>query len=67
MKKQKLYAYSGAVTSFGNIIDQYWYATTYAVSADKARSNLAYRFKKENNKRPGAKIELPGTINLIGG
>ena len=67
MKKQKLYAYSGAVTSFGNIIVQYWYATTYADSAEKARSNLAYRFKKENNKLPGAKIELPGKINLIGG
>lgn len=65
--KTHLYAYSGAVTSFGNIIVQYWYATTYAVSADKARSNLIYRFKKENNKLPTAKIELPGKISLIGG
>ena len=65
--KQHLYAYSGAVTSFGNIIVLYWYATTYAVSADKARSNLVYRFKKENGKLPTAKIELPGKINLIGG
>lgn len=64
-KKEHRYAYMGAVTSFDKIIVPYWYATTTAVSADKARSNLTYRFKKENSLLPGAKIELPGKINLI--
>lgn len=67
MKKQHLYSYRGPVTSFGKIVVQFWYATTYAVSADKARNNLMYRFKQENGFLPGAKkIELPGKIILIG-
>ena len=65
MSEKHLYSYTGPVTSFGKVISNKWNAQTYAVSSKKAKSNLEYRFKSENNRLPGAKIELPGKIILI--
>lgn len=59
------YEYEGPVEEFGKCICYRWYGTTFAVSESKARCNLAYQFKKEFNKAPGAKVTLPGDINLI--
>lgn len=59
------YEYEGPVEEFGKCICSRWYGTTLATSEKKARSNLAYQFKKEFYKVPGAKITLPGTIKLI--
>nr|DAH20435.1 MAG TPA: hypothetical protein [Bacteriophage sp.] len=36
--------------------------STYAPSERKARSNLAYQFKRDNNRLPNTKISLPGKI-----
>lgn len=57
-----LYSYTGPVMQFNQCIANNWSATTYAVSEAKARSNLTYRFKKEYNKAPNAKIILPNRI-----
>lgn len=57
-----LYSYSGPVTEFGRCIDNHWSGSTYAPSAKKAKSNLAYQYKKKHNKLPAAKIDLPGEI-----
>lgn len=65
MSKRNLYLYKGPVTSFGKIVKPSWQATTYAPSAAKAKSNLMYRFKTENNRLPTSKIELPGKISLV--
>ena len=61
------YTYDGPVEEFGRCIAMRWTATTLAPSVDKARSNLAYQFKKRFNKVPTTKITLPGEIKLVGG
>ena len=54
------YTYDGPVMNFGTCISDQWHGTTYAVSEKKARSNLAYQFKKNNNRITGSRITLPG-------
>lgn len=57
-----LYSYSGPVLEFGRIVANNWQGQTYAASEAKARTNLAYQFKKNNGKVPRTKITLPGKI-----
>jgi hypothetical protein len=59
------YVYSGAVFSHGKMISNNWVAYTYAPSKSKARSNLAYRFKREHGYLPNAKVELIGSVKNI--
>lgn len=59
---ERRYSYSGPVEEFGRCIANNWSSTTYAVSEKKARCNLVYQFKKQNNKEPYTKINLPGKI-----
>lgn len=59
------YVYDGPVESFNKPIANQWYGETLAPSVKKARSNLAYQFKKYNNLLPTAKISLPGEIKMI--
>lgn len=61
----KQYTYDGPVMEFGRCIANHWKASTFAVSERKARCNLAYRYKQENNKIAAAKITLPGKIVLV--
>lgn len=63
MEKQ-LYSYDGPVLEFGRCIANRWRASTWAVSEGKARSNLTYQYKKNNNKATGTKITLPGKLKL---
>lgn len=60
-----LYSYEGPVMEFERIVANRWKASTYAVSENKARSNLAYRYKKENNKVAATRITLPGKIVAV--
>ena len=59
------YVYRGSVKEFDTIISSHWEATTYAPSENKARSNFAYRYKKEHGKAASCKITLPGKIEMI--
>lgn len=61
-----LYSYDGAVLEFDKIVDNHWKGQTYAVSEAKARSNLAFQFKKETGRVPRSKITLPGKIVVEG-
>jgi hypothetical protein len=61
----KRYSYKGPVCEFGRVIASMWTAETSATSARKAKSNLAYRFKRDNNKIPTTKIELPGKVVVV--
>lgn len=61
----KCFAYDGPVMEFDKCISNRWRASTYAPSCEKARSNLVYRFKKENNRAVSSKIILPGKIVMI--
>ena len=47
-----LYLYDGPVMEFDTCVANRWKASTYAVSEKKAKSNLAYQYKKKNNKVP---------------
>lgn len=56
------YQYDGPVMSFDNCIAHRWTAETTAPTEAKAKSNLAYRYKKENGLVPNTKIVLPGKL-----
>ena len=56
------YYYNGPVMEFDRVISTHWTGTTSADSEKKAKSNLAYRFKTENNRMPNSKITLPGKM-----
>ena len=59
------YFYSGPVMEFNNCVQSKWEGTTMAVSENKARSNLTYQWKKQNNRVSASKIFLPGRIELL--
>ena len=59
------YAYDGPVLEFGRCICDKWITETIAVSEAKAKSNLAYQFKKKYGKAATSKISLPGKITII--
>nr|DAU70739.1 MAG TPA: hypothetical protein [Caudoviricetes sp.] len=56
------YRYNGPVMCFDSCVRCRWTATTVAATEAKAKSNLAYRYKKENGLLPNAKITLPGKL-----
>lgn len=56
------YRYDGPVMHFEDCVQHRWKASTYAPSEAKAKSNLAYRYKKENGLMPNTKITLPGNL-----
>ena len=57
-----LYSYVGPVLEFDKIVANRWESSTYAVSEAKARTNLAFQFKRETGRVPRTKITLPGKI-----
>lgn len=67
MEEQKWkYSYDGPVYVYGTLVQNKWSGQTWAVNPSKARSNLAYQWKKANGRAAGSKVELPGKINLVG-
>ena len=58
------YEYSGPVMLFDKCIAYIKNAETIAPSEAKARSNIAYRWKKENGYGPNQKITLQGHMIL---
>ena len=59
------YSYEGPVMEFDKVIANNWKSSTFAPSEAKARSNLAYQFKKQFGRTPNAKITLPGKIKQL--
>jgi hypothetical protein len=60
------YLYKGPVMEYGRCISNCWEGSTMAPSESKARNNLAYQFKKKNNRVAGSKIVLPGELVAVG-
>lgn len=58
------YDYEGPVMEFDTIITRSWHGTTYAPSEKKARSNLAYQYKKQFGRATMSKISLPGKLTV---
>lgn len=65
-ERRQLYVYEGIVKEFDNIVSRNWKGSTYAVSEKKAKSNLAYQYKKTHNKVAATKITLPDKVELVG-
>lgn len=59
------YNYRGPVMEFDRCVSNNWKGTTYAASEKKARSNLAYQFKKQNNRIASTRISLPGKLMRV--
>lgn len=59
------YVYNGPVKSFDDILASHWKAETIAESEAKARSNLAYQYKKEHGLDRSTKINLTGKIERV--
>nr|WP_296955054.1 hypothetical protein [uncultured Mediterraneibacter sp.] len=59
------YAYDGPVLAFDKIVSERWRGETMAPTKKKAKSNLTYQFKKQNNRLPGTRITLPGEIKMV--
>ena len=59
------FLYSGPVCEFGKCISSKWEGQTTAPSAEKARSNLIFQFKKQTGRAPTSKITLPGTLIAV--
>lgn len=57
--------YDGPVMEFNICIANHWKGETIAPTEAKARSNLAYQFKKNNHRIPRSKVTLPGDIKMI--
>lgn len=60
------YVYDGPVSESGRLITNRWRGETFANSEGKARSNLAYQFKRASNRPSMAKITLTGNITMVG-
>ena len=57
-----IYMYDGVVKQFGSIVSTRWQGKTFAASEKKAKSNLAYQYKKQHNLTPSSSITLPGKL-----
>lgn len=64
LHKMARYFYKGPVMEFGNCVQRYWTGETFAVSENKAKSNLAYQWKKNHNRCLTSKISLPGKLTI---
>lgn len=60
------YLYDGPVMEFDRLVSNHWTGETMAASEHKARTNLAYQYKKQNNRTARTKITLPGELKIIG-
>ena len=59
------YVYDGPVLEFNKLIAEHWKGETMAVSESKARSNLAYQFKKSHGRVVLTRLSLPGKITMV--
>lgn len=59
------YSYDGPVLEFNMCVANHWKGETMAPSESKARSNLTYQYKKQNNRLSGTKVTLPGKIKMV--
>lgn len=61
----KVYSYRGPVMVFDKCVEHYWSGETTASSEKKARSNLAYQYKKEMGLIPQTKVSITGKLKII--
>lgn len=59
------YIYEGPVMEFNRLVAEHWTGETIASSESKARNNLAYQYKKKNNRLADTKVTLPGKLLIV--
>lgn len=59
------YSYEGPVEVFGKCATHMWTAKTFAPSEAKARSNIAYQYKKKFGILPSTPVTLPGKLTKV--
>ena len=59
------YTYNGPVYEFDKLIASNWNGETCAPSEARARTNLAYQFKKQNNRSQRNKKKVNGKLIKI--
>ena len=62
VKAKKLYQYEGAVLIFDRVVANKFTAQTMAISKQKARSNIAWQFRKAGNVADHIPVTLTGEI-----
>lgn len=65
MSDLKTYEYVGPVMIFNQCVADRWVGYTTAASKGRALSNLKYQFKKETNRIPSSKVDLPGKLSVV--
>jgi hypothetical protein len=65
VKVRKLYQYDGAVLIFDRIVANRFTAQTMATSEKKARSNIAWQYRKAGNVADHIPVTLTGLIKEI--
>lgn len=60
------YFYEGPVYIFNTLVQENWIGETFAVTKEKAKSNLEYQYKKMNGYQPNAVVRLdPRKVDMI--
>lgn len=59
------YIYDGPVMEFNRLVDNNWHGETIAASEKKAKSNLAYQWKKRNNRIAATVVTLQGKVHIL--
>lgn len=67
MKNKQLntYRYCGPVVEYDRCIAFNWRSETSASTEKRARSNLAYQFRKQTNRAQNVRIQLPGKLEIV--
>ena len=65
MKKYNKYLYDGPVIEFDRCIDNRWKGETMAPTESKAKTNLAYQYKKMYGRNAETRISLPGKLKIV--
>ena len=60
-----LYSYDGPVMKFNVCVDNRWKGLTEASTEAKAKSNLTFQYKKQNQMAPTTVVTLPGKLVLV--
>jgi len=61
-KDLRHYEYKGSVMVFNDVVESGWRGYTQAVSPEKAKSNLMYRYKVKAGMSPDAHVYLPDEV-----
>lgn len=56
------YYYDGPVMIFNRCAASIWHGETVAATEKKAKSNLAYQYRKECGLTPSASVSLPAAL-----